>query len=114
MILIVSISLIGLGMWFVVSELIVKRDVQPTTLQPQRNSQDYVLEQLREIILLPTAEQPEISQILDAAAAKRQNSEFYLHAQDGDYLFVFEKELKTAIIFRLAEKKIIAIVPLGE
>ncbi len=102
----------ALGAVFTVRELFFKKEVQPIAIQQTKPSTEEVLTKLREVILLPTEEQAKVSEITDAAAAKKQNPEFYTNSENGDYLIVFENELKTAIIFRVSEKKIIAIVPI--
>jgi hypothetical protein len=70
-----------------------------------------IVEKVGDIYLLPEEEEPTVAEIQDKTKMT-DNKEFFLKAENGDYLLIY-KEAKLALIYRDAENKLINVAPVN-
>lgn len=82
-----------------------------TNLQTEQQTmtKERILSRLSSIMLLPDEVNPKIATITNIEDLKRENSEFYKNALNGDTLVLYSE---LAIIYRDSNNKIINIAPI--
>ncbi|MDP2587719.1 MAG: hypothetical protein Q8P33_03020 [bacterium] len=67
------------------------------------------IQQVSEILLVPTDEEPAVATIIDVASLQQENQEFFVNAANGDQLLLYRN---SAVIYRPGEHKIINVSPI--
>jgi len=86
---------------------------QPTNSSTQfTDSEDYasVKQKLKNLVDIPSNENPTIIQVVDAPQLKTKNASLYKDVQNGDLLVVYQSKL---VIFRGVDAKIVDIIQLN-
>jgi hypothetical protein len=103
----VLLVVVGVGAYLVGRASVYSQNPQLS----QQNQAQAVLEKVGKLIQLPQNETPNMAEIVDAAAAAKDQP-FVADAQNGDILIVYS-QAGTAILYRPSTDKLIAVGPVS-
>lgn len=107
--IILVVLLLGLGLVLInYLSLRYKVTLAKDPAKKQATEAKEITRQLRRLVVLPNNQQPKIATIINAEVARKQNRQFYAHANDGDVVVIFGE---TAYIYRPKLKRIINMGP---
>ena len=86
-----------------------KQASKDTTKQAEKTSQR-IIASVSKLYLVPTNEKPTVALIQDRS--KLDDQEFFKHAENGDYLLVYQKD-KVALIYREKDNKLVNVGPVN-
>ncbi len=111
-----SIIAIGVAVFFYIQWQKAQEQVQHPAVssdiaEASREEIEDVVEELSKVVLLPEGEMPTLSTIKDKSSLT-ENQEFFVEAENGDYVLVYQ-QAKKAFLYRPSTQKLINLAPIN-